>query len=239
LGVFNPVAGAEENDVILWSDFSDTTETITVPGMQYFFAKDVQEAAKTVTVTVCKYVLGYWYSEDFAVKQGELIGKVVESEPEEDEPFVPGLSGLPGGLSGGLSEYSELYGGFPGSVAGADQVTEPDIIDYGTEAVLVDIVAVSDWLSGRNMRARHYFDMLYSFDGISIEHTPINRRYWTAELQAAYVEITRSLNEPKEALRAFGSKRAGTRRGPEMGDEYMEEYEDEFMYEDEMMGGRF
>ena len=30
----------------------------------------------TVTVDVCKYVLGYWYSERFAVKQGEVIGKV-------------------------------------------------------------------------------------------------------------------------------------------------------------------
>jgi hypothetical protein len=240
LGVFNPVAGAEKNDVILWSDFSDTTETITVPGMQYFFAKDVQEAAKTVTVTVCKYVLGYWYSEDFAVKQGELIGKVVESEPEEDESFA--LGGAYGGPLGGAlgGPLGGPYGGpLGGSVAGATQVTEPDTIDYGTEAVLVDIVAVSDWLSGRNMRARHYFDMLYSFDGISIEHMPINRRYWTAELQAAFVEITRSLNEPKEALRAFGSKRAGPRGGPEFGDEYMEEYEDEFMYDEEMMGGRY
>ena len=231
LGVFNPVAGAKKNDVILWSEFSDTTETITIPGMQYFFAKDIQEAAKTVTVTVCKYVLGYWYSEDFAVRQGEMIGKVVESEPEEDEPFALGTYG--GAYGGG--PYGGQYGQFAGSIAGADQYKEPETIDYGTGAVLVDIIAVNDWLSGRNMRSRRYFDMLYSFNGTDIEHMPINRRYWAKGLQTAFGEIARLLNEPKEPLRAWGSKRAGPRR-PDLGyEEYPDEYEEEYMYEEEMM----
>ena len=231
LGVFNPVAGAKKNDVILWSEFSDTTETITIPGMQYFFAKDIQEAAKTVTVTVCKYVLGYWYSEDFAVRQGEMIGKVVESEPEENEPFALGTYG--GAYGGG--PYGGQYGQFAGSIAGADQYKEPETIDYGTGAVLVDIIAVNDWLSGRNMRSRRYFDMLYSFNGTDIEHMPINRRYWAKGLQTAFGEIARLLNEPKEPLRAWGSKRAGPRR-PDLGyEEYPDEYEEEYMYEEEMM----
>jgi len=243
LGVFNPVAGAKKNDVILWSEFSDTTETITIPGMQYFFAKDVQEAAKTVTVTVCKYMLGYWYSEDFAVRQGEMIGKVVESEPEEDEPFALGAygGGAYGGGAYGGGAYGGQYGQFAGSVAAGNQFTEPETIDYGTGAVLVDIIAVNDWLSGRNMRARRYFDMLYSFDGTDIEHMPINRRYWAKGLQTAFGEIKILPKEQKEPLRAWGSKRAGSRRGPELGDEYMDGYEEEYMMEDEMMmmGGRY
>jgi len=242
LGVFNPAAGAKKNDVILWSEFSDTTETITIPGMQYFFAKDVQEAAKTVTVTVCKYVLGYWYSEDFAVRQGEVIGKVVESEPEEDEPFARGAYGggpYGGGPYGGGPYGAGPYGPLGGSVVAQQQVTEPEIINYTTGAVLVDIIAVNDWLSGRNMRARHYFDMLYSFDGNGIEHMPINRRYWAAELQTAFGEIRTLLNETKEPLRAWGSKRAGLRQRPDLEyGEYDEGYED-LMYEEEdmMMGG--
>lgn len=235
LGVFNPVAELKKNDVILWSEFSNTTETITIPGMQYFFAKDIQEAAKTVTVTVCKYVLGYWYSEDFAVRQGEAIGKVVESEPKEKEPLVPGLYG-----SSGLSGLSGLYGGrLAGSVTSANQFTEPESINYGTGAVLVDIIAVNDWLSGKNMRARQYFDMLYSFDGTGIEHMPINRRYWSAELQTAFAEITRLKDETKEPLRAWGSRPAALRQRTDLGYEeypegYPEGYED-LMYEEQMM----
>ena len=242
LGVFNPVAGGQENDVILWSGYSDTTETVTIPGMLYFFAKDVQEAAKTVTVTVCKYVLGYWYSEDFAVRRGEMIGNVVESEPEEDEPYGLGALGALGDLRdlGGLGAYAGPYDRFGGGVVAKEKVTEPEIINYTTGAVLVDIIAVNDWLSGRNMRARQYFDMLYSFDGNGIEHMPINRRYWAAESQTAFNEIRALLNVTKEPLRDFGSRRAGLRRGLDLEyEEYDEGYED-LMYEEEMMmGGRY
>ncbi|HEW78887.1 MAG TPA: hypothetical protein ENH34_02825 [Phycisphaerales bacterium] len=100
LGVFNPIAGTEQfseqykhfkNKVILWSKFSDTTETVEIPGMLYFFPREIQEAAKIVTVQVSRYVLDYWYSKDFYVKQGEVIGKVVETEigQTEDEITVP------------------------------------------------------------------------------------------------------------------------------------------------------
>jgi len=70
LGVFNPIAGTDQfieqdkslkNKVILWSEFSDATGTVDIPGTLYFFPREIQEAAKTVTVTACRYVLGYWY----------------------------------------------------------------------------------------------------------------------------------------------------------------------------------
>jgi hypothetical protein len=94
LGVFNPIAGTNQfserdkslkNKVILWSEFSDATETVDIPEMLYFFPREIQEATKAVTVQVSKYVLGYWYSKDFTVKQGELIGKVGEYKITEDE----------------------------------------------------------------------------------------------------------------------------------------------------------
>jgi hypothetical protein len=94
LGVFNPIAGTNQfgerdkslkNKVILWSEFSDATEAVDIPRTLYFFPREVQEATKAVTVQVSRYVLGYWYSKDFTVKQGELIGKVGEYKITEEE----------------------------------------------------------------------------------------------------------------------------------------------------------
>jgi len=194
LGVFNPIAGTEQvsesdkhfcDNVILWSDFSDVTEIVEIPGMLYFFPRDVQEAAKIVTVKVCRYVLGYWYSKSFAVKQGEVIGKVVEYEGEE----------------GKAGEKEE-------------DVVLPETIDYGTGAVLVDVRRVNDWLAGggRELRARVYSDMLYSFDGDSIEHIPIELSYWPTEMQNKFREIERYEKKPKKALRPWVSGLG--RRGP-------------------------
>ncbi len=69
LGVFNPIAGMDQfieqdkslkNKVILWSEFSDATGTVDIPETLYFFPREIQEAAKTVTVTAARYVLGFW-----------------------------------------------------------------------------------------------------------------------------------------------------------------------------------
>ena len=201
LGVFNPISGTNQfseqdkrfrNRVILWSEFSDVTETVEIPRTLYFFPR--QEAAKTVTVTVCRYALGYWYSKGFTVKKGEVIGKVVKSETKEAE---------------------------------REGVTIPETIDYATEAVLVDVIPVNDWSGGKNLRARHYFDMLYSFDGTQIERIPIKTRYWPEKLQAKFNEIKKSGKEPKEPLRDWGSGRRERRR-PTPGLEYDESGE-EFM----------
>ena len=94
LGVFNPIAGTEQfseqdrhlkNKVVLWSEFSDTTEPVEIPGMLYFFPCEIAEARRAVTVQVCRYVLGYWYCNDFMVKPGEVIGKVTKSETSQPE----------------------------------------------------------------------------------------------------------------------------------------------------------
>jgi len=97
LGVFNPIAGrnqfseqdkSQRNKVILWSDLSDVTETVGIPGRLYFFPVEVQEATNIVRVQVSKYVLGYWYSENFRGRPGEVIGKVVEFELVEAEEKI-------------------------------------------------------------------------------------------------------------------------------------------------------
>jgi len=181
LGVFNPIAGtnrfceedkALKDDVILWSKFSDTTETVKIPAALYIFPRQIQEAAKLVTVTISRYVLGYWYSKDFVARPGEVLGKIVEYEGQEKQ----------------------------------EGILLPEKIDYSTGAVLVDAVAVNDWAGGRNMRARYYFDMLYSLDGSDIKHLPVDPRYWPEELQIKFNEIRQLEKEPKKPLQAWDSR---------------------------------
>ena len=208
LGVFNPVAGMNQvherdaslsDKVILWSDFSRVTETVEIPGMLYFFAKEMQEAAKTVTVTVCRYVLGRWHKNDFIVGQGEIIGNVVETEPEEPEETETVRSRTGGRLTTTIA------------VRTSEEATVPEMINYGTGAVMVDTMAVSDWTGDKNMRTRHYYDMLYSYDGTNIEHTPVGTVYWDEDLQSAYSTIQRLQRTPQEPFKAWGG--AGGRGG--------------------------
>jgi len=180
LGVFNPVAGtgqeraedaARDNKVILWSGFSDITEAVTIPERLYFFPVNVQETAKAADVQVCKYSLGYWHSEQFMVKRGEVIGKEVKVEPNEQNK----------------------------------DMKAPETIDYTTGAMLVDLVAINDWSGDKNLQSRHYFDMLYSFDGASIKRVAAKLMYWPEELRARYSEIKTLEKKPKMALRPWSS----------------------------------
>ena len=180
LGVFNPVAGITQvsqqsahlkDNVVLWSTYSNETESVKIPGRLYFFPRNIQEAAKTVTVQVSKYMLGYWYSTNFTVKRGETIGKSVEYEPKEGE----------------------------------EDITVPAAIDYGTRAVLVDVMGpVKEWMGTKKLRERLYNDMLYSFDGFDIEHLPIKPKNWSEELRNKFNEINKAEKEAKEARLAWG-----------------------------------
>jgi len=227
LGVFNPVAGtnqlseqdiSKKNQVILWSDFSDVTEPVEIPGRSYFFARDIQEAAKTITVTVCRYVLGHWYSEDFRVNNGEAIGDVIETEIEKEKPRR--------GLDIRGSDY---FGDRNASLTRPEEKANvPEQIDYSTGALMVDAMSISDWWGDSTRRARHYYDMLYTFDGINIEHMPVGTTNWPKEMQTVFNYIARLEREPHEPFKAFGSSR---RRGLRPG---MGEYEDMGLYDDLM-----
>ncbi|MHC4394152.1 MAG: hypothetical protein ACYS1A_00720 [Planctomycetota bacterium] len=199
LGVFNPIAGTDQfseqdksfqDKVVLWSNFSDVTGEVTIPAKLYFFPLDIQEAVKTVKVAVARYMLGYWYSEEFMVKRGEVIGKVMDTKIEEEQE----------------DEDSAVEEG----------VILPETIDYSTGAVLVDVKGpINGWLGGKNLRPRQYYDMLYSFDGTDIEHIPVESRHWAKPLLVKFDEIKRFEKEPKTAWRPWGS-RAG-RRGRTLG----------------------
>jgi hypothetical protein len=222
LGVFNPVAGtnqvseqdiSQKNKVILWSDFSDVTEPVEILGRSYFFARDIQEAAKTITVTVCRYVLGHWYSEDFAVNNGEAIGDVKEIEIEDDKDKNQRGRGIGGRLTGGRADYAGDYLGaerYTSMATPQKKTNVPETVDYDTGAVMVDAMSINDWWGDSTRRSRQYYDMLYSFDGINIEHMPVGTQYWSKDMQNVFNYISILEREPHEEFKAFGSSR---RRG--------------------------
>lgn len=245
LGVFNPVAGTNQlveqdlgrkNQAILWSEFSQVTAPVQIPKRMYFFAKDAQDAKKSATVEVARYCLGYWRSEDFDVKLGEAIGK--EMEPKVEKKKVPPIPGgpritgdpaygynMPPGLGVGADAGYGPGGYGPGG--SPDNITRPEIIDYRTGKVLVDVVAASDWGSPPNLKPRPYRDMLYTDNGMDIEHMPVGTTNWPKDLLETYQSVkTESRREP-QPFRNF--KKGGTRGRamPGMPDGYQD------------MGGRY
>ncbi|MBC8469901.1 MAG: hypothetical protein H8D56_10555 [Planctomycetes bacterium] len=249
LGVFNPVAGTNQlseqdesrkNEVVLWSEFSDITEQVEIPGRMYFFAKHIREPADVVTVQVSKYVNGYWHSEDFKVSQGELIGSVVETEIEPQQRRGEFGRGIDPRLGAGRGmtdpRMSSISFGRPN-----EKSVVPDLIDYSTGAVMVDAVAVDDWAGDKNLTARRYYDMLYSMDGTDIEHMPVRTAYWAKDLQNWYGKISTSENVTKEPFKTFKSGRSA--RPGRLGGDEMGGYEDMYnygeMYDDMGGGGRY
>ncbi|HUT30085.1 MAG TPA: hypothetical protein VMX13_09860 [Sedimentisphaerales bacterium] len=192
LGVFNPVAGKNQisaqteprkDDIILWSSFSKATDAIDIPGRLYFFP--LREAGKVVTIQVSRYLWGYWYNWNFPVQQGEVIGSVVANKETNEE----------------AADTSK-------------DVKLPDSVDYTTGAVLVDVTTVNGWSGGggANLSPRYYPDILYSFDGTTIEHLPVGYGYWPKQLQIKFNEIKKLAERPKKAWRRWISRPGDTLR---------------------------
>jgi hypothetical protein len=187
LGVFNPVAGMNKiseqneprkNEVILWSAFSSPTDPLDIPERLYFFP--LREAGKVVTVQVSRYQFGYWYNWNFPVQQGEVIGTVVQNKETNGETTT-------------LSK----------------NVTLPKSIDYSTGAVLVDVATVNGWsgFGGAKLSPRYYSDILYSFDGATIEHLPVGYGNWPKELQIKFNEIKKLVEKVKKPWRSWADRR--------------------------------
>jgi hypothetical protein len=97
VGVFNPTAGkgwfsgvsAEfKDDVVLWSDYSEVTDEISIDPMVHLFPLEVARGKKAATIQVAKFHDGKWQSQEFDVRIGESIGGEVEVQ-EEDEKGRP------------------------------------------------------------------------------------------------------------------------------------------------------
>jgi len=194
VGIFNPIAGTNQfndeyknrsNEVVLWSDYSQTSEVVEIPLILYFYAQAIQESAKTVTVRVFKYNLGYWYVRDFIVRAGELIGKVIEKESSEKK-----------------TQDDETQT--------KDSFELPAKIDYSTDAVMVDVVAVRDWGGLRSYSARPHWEMLYTFDALNINRMPISPKYWSEQHRAKQSQLQKlEKKEKKPYLDRSSSKTPG------------------------------
>ena len=247
MGLFNPVAGTSQvaerdldkkDQVILWSPPSEITKPVEIPQRVYLFAKDVR--TNTATVEVARYSLGYWRTENFQVKPGEAIGK--EMEPREDpkekarkERERLAMGAYPGAASGRITDALGPMG--PGSLygsSGLDQQNVPKTVDFDTGKVLVDLVQVNDWGNAPNLRPRTYHEMLYTGDGMTIEHMPVSLTNWPRDLATAYQQIQTEKGKEQKQFRAFNKSglRGRGRTGPG-GQEGL--YDESGLYDEQMM----
>jgi hypothetical protein len=184
IGVFNPIAGQNwvyedqqnlNEQVILWSDYSEPTDPVLIEEMIHFFplsAKVNEDNTDSVDVQVSKYFLGRWRSETFNLKSGEPIGWVMENDS-----VVTSLN--PGTGRDGREDYGSR---------GISSV-EPTEIDYGTGNVLVDVVDCSDWQGPGSLKRRQFKEILHTPDGALLEHLAIDSRYWPDQIAAAYDNV--------------------------------------------------
>jgi hypothetical protein len=196
LGVFNPVAGtgqvrAEDADydsrVILWSKYSDVTEPVHIPQRLYFFPVGVQEASKGVEVQVYKYALGYWYSAQFMVKRGDEIGKGLKTEPSSADKSK---------ARGKEAEKTKEE---------EKNLTLPEMVDYTTGAIVMDVIASGVWSGDKALVQGQYYEMLYSYNGDTIERMATKQMFWPEEIRTRYAEIRALEKKPKLAFRAWSN----------------------------------
>jgi hypothetical protein len=211
----------KNNQVILWSRYSQVVGPITIPKMVYLFAKNVQDKTKTATVEVARYMLGYWRSEDFQVRPGESIGKPVEPKDKMSERDKArerqkrlAMSGM-GGAGGRITDpraadpmMDPMY-----MMEDPSQANQPKVVDYTTGAVLVDLVQVNDWGDAPNLKPRMYHDMLYTSDGTHIEHMPVNMTNWPQDLAQAYQAIQGEKRREPKPFKAFSKSNMPGRGG--------------------------
>lgn len=231
LGVFNPVAGTDQfidrdadkkNQVILWSRFSPVLGPVEIPEMVYMFAKNVQDKTKTATVEVARYKLGYWRTEDFQVRPGESIGKtmdVKDREADRDRNRRMAMMNPMGGPGGAGGRITDVRGGMMdpammyGMTTDPTEASTPKTVDYTTGNVLLDLVEVNDWADAPNLKPRMYHDMLYTSDGVSIEHMPAGNTNWPQDLVNAYQTVQSDKRREPKPFRAFTKSAAGGRGG--------------------------
>lgn len=188
VGLLNPTAENEDDDLIFWSSFSDVTKEVDIPGKMYFFAGEVQEAAKTVSVSVSKLYLGYWYKKVFdRVAQGEMIGSIADIESKEPKAAV-----TTGRITDTTKEEKEII-----------------TVDFTTGAVMVDVERVTELAGGSSISPVPYHNMLYTYDGKEILKMPATRipnpNIWPQDLYKAYNFVQSHNNDKFENFKSWGS----------------------------------
>jgi hypothetical protein len=192
IGVFNPIAGKNwlskeqkelQNEMILFSSYSEPTETIEIPNKLYFFATDMRETKKgnivdkTVEIKVARYTLGNWVSETFNVKAGEQIGTISDKAKARLEK-----AGI-----------------------------QIDSIDLTTGYVMVDTRTVTEWGGTNILKEKTFSELLYCKPGQSFMTMPIKERFWPEEMSKVYKEISQAEAAEPVVLRTREQIRGGVR----------------------------
>lgn len=194
LGVFNPIAGRNwfsdeqqryKNQVVLWSQYSEPTQEVTIPKMMHVFPTDVLalDTGGGVKVEVARYYLGQWRTHEFEVFPGQIIGQKADYTPVYLK--TAGTETIPG--RGGVAEV------LIAPIAGAMGMTaasgaEPKTVDFTTPFMLVDVNTRVDWGSNFSSRSE-YWQMLYFGTEQTIQTIPVGRGNWSAEIRRERDEI--------------------------------------------------
>jgi hypothetical protein len=173
--------------MVLFSSFSESTETIEIPNKLHFFATDIREVEKgytvdkTVEVKVARYTLGNWVTKTFSVKNGEQIGTVINT-------------------AGTRLEKAGI---------------QTESIDLATGNVMVDARRVTEWVGAGFLRAREFYELLYCKTGQAIATVPIKERYWPEEIAKVYKEIEQAEAAAPVVLLTRTEAASGIRRTTE------------------------
>jgi hypothetical protein len=199
IGVLNPIAGKDwfqddqadfKNQLVLWSDYSEPTEAVSILKRVYVFPmgvnadKDAPEDIESVQVEVAKYYMGRWRDFDFDVVPGQLVGYEVEDVQEEDE------------TENAMGDFQLMAGGM-----GTGQ--DPEMIDFTSDITLVDVIREVAW--GSRLRASSLYKMLYYDSDKKIQQAAIGKSNWDSDVRRVYSEIQESMKQDVEQ-----------RRGPSM-----------------------
>lgn len=191
IGVFNPIAGKDwfneeqvdlKEQTVLYSNFSEPTETVEVTERLKFFATNLREvqkgngADKTIEIKVARYTLGNWVTKVFNVKNGEQIGAVVDAAETR------------------LAKASE----------------EIETVDLSTGAVVVDCRRVSQWTGTGTLRPKDFDELMYSLGDNSIQTMPIRERFWPDDVLKLYKEIAQAETVDPVALLTREQARSGS-----------------------------
>jgi hypothetical protein len=198
MGVFNPIAGKDwfqdnqadfKNQLVLWSDYSEPTDAVSILKQVYVFPmgvvadKDSPEDIEGVQVEVAKYYLGRWRDFDFDVVPGQVIGYEVEDVQEEDE------------TQNVIDDFQPTAGGM-----GTGQ--EPEKIDFTSDITFVDVTREVAW--GSRLRASSLYKMLYYDSDKKIQQAAIGKSNWGSDARRIYAEIQESMKQDIEQRRGPG-----------------------------------
>lgn len=193
IGVFNPIAGKDwvaedqkdlQEQVILWSPYSEATSPIRIEPMFYFFPQKYLAEQDQLEIKVAKFHLGQWRSEAFQVHRGEMIGSEVEIKDRTlDEN---GLS-LPGMMRDRNMSRRSMATDDP-----LDSL--PQTIDFSTGAMMVDIASAVQWGGGMLSR-QDYQEMLYSIGGGDLNRLALSEAFWQPEFRDKYNLIKKVEND--------------------------------------------